>query len=190
MTVHATSFRQPAKVGRASEVITNRKVGLYRDFFKRTIDVFCVVASLPIILPFIAVMSALIARDGHSPFFRQERVGKDGRKFAMWKFRTMVPNAEGMLDRYLEENTDARKEWDAKQKLADDERVAAIGKLLRRSSLDEIPQLWNVLKGDMSLIGPRPMMLCQQALYPGKAYYELRPGMTGQPWPSLPAHAM
>lgn len=125
------------------------------------------------------VLSALIALDGHSPVFRQDRIGKDGRRFVMWKFRTMVPNAEELLDTHLNTDELARDEWNAKQKLSIDPRVTRIGRLLRRTSLDELPQLFNVLKGDMSLIGPRPMMPCQQALYPGQSYYRLRPGMTG-----------
>lgn len=134
---------------------------------------------MPIVLPFVAILLVLIALDGHSPIFRQQRVGKDGRRFVMWKLRTMVPDAEALLARHLEADPKARAEWDAKQKLSVDPRVTPIGRLLRRTSLDELPQLFNVLVGDMSLIGPRPMMLSQQALYPGHAYYLLRPGMTG-----------
>ena len=146
---------------------------------KRTIDIVAVVISLPVVLPFMAILSFLISLDGHSAWFRQDRVGKDGRRFVMWKFRTMVPDAERLLDGHLSTNETARSEWDAKQKLSVDPRVTRIGRLLRRTSLDELPQIFNVLRGDMSLIGPRPMMPCQQALYPGHAYYHLRPGMTG-----------
>jgi lipopolysaccharide/colanic/teichoic acid biosynthesis glycosyltransferase len=146
---------------------------------KRLVDIAAVLVALPFVLPFLALISLLIALDGHSPVFRQERIGKDGRRFVMWKFRSMVPDAEEMLERHLASNTSARTEWDAKQKLSSDPRVTRMGRVLRRTSLDELPQIWNVLKGDMSLIGPRPMMPCQQALYPGHAYYNLRPGMTG-----------
>lgn len=180
MTVHAGNIAHSAAVtidtGVASKPV---RPGPYRLFFKRLVDIFLVVASLPFVLPFIGLFALVISRDGHSPFFLQERVGKDGRRFTMWKFRTMVPNAESMLERHLEENPEARAEWNSKQKLSHDPRCTPIGRILRRTSMDELPQLINVLVGDMSLIGPRPMMPSQQALYPGAAYYKLRPGMTG-----------
>ena len=179
MTVHSTSIRRSSEFGTVSPATSQPRRGLYRSVFKRTFDIFAVLLALPFVLPFFALLSLIIASDGHSPVFRQERVGKDGRRFVMWKFRTMVPNAEELLERHLAGSETARKEWDAKQKLSFDPRVTRTGKLLRRSSLDELPQIFNVLKGDMSLIGPRPMMPSQQALYPGHAYYRLRPGMTG-----------
>ncbi|MBT8416925.1 MAG: sugar transferase [Silicimonas sp.] len=179
MTVHATSIRRSSDIGPITSTQTAPRKGLYRSFAKRLIDIVAVLISLPIMVPFMGVLSALIALDGHSPVFRQDRIGKDGRRFVMWKFRTMVPNAEELLDTHLNTDELARDEWNAKQKLSIDPRVTRIGRLLRRTSLDELPQLFNVLKGDMSLIGPRPMMPCQQALYPGQSYYRLRPGMTG-----------
>lgn len=154
---------------------------LYDSVVKRLLDILLVLLALPIVLPVVLVLALLVARDGHSPFYRQERVGRGGRSFMLWKLRTMVPDAKGELDRYLEANPSAREEWDTYQKLQDDPRITGIGHFLRRSSLDEVPQLWNVLKGDMSLVGPRPMMPEQRDLYPGNAYYMLRPGVTG-PW--------
>lgn len=155
------------------------KNGFYASFTKRVLDVVIVLAALPFLLPFFLIIGALIALDGHSPFFRQERVGQDGKRFYMWKFRTMVPDAEAKLETHLAENPDARAEWDSMQKLANDPRITRIGRILRSTSVDELPQLLNVLSGDMSLVGPRPMMPCQQALYPGHGYYRLRPGLTG-----------
>lgn len=151
----------------------------YGSVFKRVLDILLVVLAIPVVLPLVLVLAAMIARDGHSPIYRQERIGRGGRTFMLWKLRTMVPDAKGQLDRYLSENPDARAEWDAYQKLDHDPRITGIGHFLRKSSLDEIPQLWNVLKGDMSLVGPRPMMPEQRTLYPGSAYYTLRPGVTG-----------
>lgn len=153
--------------------------GFYRDYVKRPADLLAVLVAFPIVFPFMAILALLVSLDGYSPFFRQERIGKDGRRFVMWKFRTMVPDAEKILERHLDNDQVARLEWSSKQKLSSDPRVTQVGKILRRTSLDELPQLLNVFKGDMSLIGPRPMMPCQQALYPGHAYYHLRPGMTG-----------
>lgn len=153
--------------------------GLYASGLKRVFDLAVVLAALPFLLPFFAVIALMISRDGHSPFFRQERVGQNGKRFFMWKFRTMVPDAESKLQSYLTENAEAREEWETKQKLTRDPRITGLGRILRKTSVDELPQLFNVVSGDMSLIGPRPMMPCQQALYPGHGYYRLRPGLTG-----------
>jgi lipopolysaccharide/colanic/teichoic acid biosynthesis glycosyltransferase len=179
MTVHATSIRRSTDIAPITATPSAHRHGIYRLGFKRLADVLAILVTLPIVLPFMVIVAVVIAFDGASPFFRQERIGKDGRRFTIWKFRTMVPDAEAQLERYLDGNDVARLEWTTKQKLSVDPRVTRVGRLLRRTSLDELPQLLNVLRGDMSLIGPRPMMPCQQALYPGKAYYNLRPGMTG-----------
>jgi lipopolysaccharide/colanic/teichoic acid biosynthesis glycosyltransferase len=135
--------------------------------------------AVPVVLPVIAVAALMVARDGGSPFYTQMRVGMGGRAFRMWKLRTMVCDADSRMEAYLAENPAARLEWDSTQKLKADPRITKMGKFLRKSSLDELPQLWNVVLGDMSLVGPRPMMINQQNLYPGKAYYALRPGITG-----------
>jgi lipopolysaccharide/colanic/teichoic acid biosynthesis glycosyltransferase len=157
----------------------SKKHGPYALGGKRLLDITLVLLALPFLLPFLVIIGALVAMDGHSPFFRQERVGLSGKRFYMWKFRTMVPNAEAHLKSYLAQNPEALAEWDEKQKLTVDPRITKIGRILRRTSVDELPQLINVLTGEMSLVGPRPMMPCQQALYPGHAYYRLRPGLTG-----------
>lgn len=152
---------------------------LYRDLFKRVLDIVLVtVAGLPALL-IVGFFALLIARDGHSPFYFQKRLGRNGRVFYIWKLRSMVPDADGRLQAYLAQNPAARTEWDRTQKLRHDPRITAVGRIIRKTSIDELPQLWNVLRGDMSLVGPRPMMPCQQELYPGTAYYALRPGITG-----------
>lgn len=176
MTVHSSKLI----AGDSTAVSQYSKTrGPYALGLKRVLDLGLVLMVLPFLLPFLAIVGFLIALDGHSPFFRQERVGLSGKRFFMWKFRTMVPNAEAHLQSYLAKNPEARAEWDEKQKLAVDPRITKIGRILRRTSVDELPQLLNVLTGEMSLVGPRPMMPCQQALYPGHAYYRLRPGLTG-----------
>ncbi len=91
----------------------------------------------------------------------------------------MVVDAEAQLESYLASDPLRRREWDDQQKLRHDPRITPIGRFIRKTSLDELPQLWNVLTGDMSIVGPRPMMPSQEALYPGRAYYALRPGITG-----------
>lgn len=153
--------------------------GFYRDFIKRSLDIALVtIAAVPVVIV-VGILALLIARDGHSPFYAQQRIGRKGRVFRMWKLRSMIPNAEQALEGYLRENPAARREWDVTQKLKEDPRITRVGQLIRKTSLDELPQLLNVLTGDMSIIGPRPIMCDQENLYPGRAYYEMRPGLSG-----------
>ncbi|SLN55853.1 Undecaprenyl phosphate N,N'-diacetylbacillosamine 1-phosphate transferase [Roseovarius litorisediminis] len=154
-------------------------VGFYRNVAKRVFDVFLVLVSAPIVVPVVLILAAFVASDGCNPFYRQKRVGKNGRIFTMWKLRTMVPNAKDQLDKHLEKDSAARLEWEEKQKLTDDPRITRLGGIIRKTSMDELPQLWNVLIGDMSLVGPRPMMPEQRCMYPGVSYYALRPGVSG-----------
>lgn len=165
------------KVTKTPERVSKR--GLYRNVVKRALDLAVVVAAAPIVVPIIAGLAFAVRRDGGGAFYTQQRVGLDGRHFRMWKLRTMVCDADDRLADYLAADPQARAEWDKTQKLKRDPRITPFGQFLRRSSLDELPQLWNVFRGEMSLVGPRPIMLNQQALYPGKAYYRLRPGITG-----------
>lgn len=156
-----------------------RRAGFYRSAGKRLFDLAAVLLAMPFVLPLVLVMAGLVALDGGKPFYSQERIGRGGRVFRMIKLRSMVHNAEARLEEHLAADAAARAEWDATQKLKRDPRITPLGRFLRRSSLDELPQLFNVLRGDMSLVGPRPMMVSQKALYPGTAYYALRPGLTG-----------
>ncbi len=156
-----------------------RPHGVYRRGAKRLLDLCVVAIAAPIVLPLIAGMACAVASDGGQPFYTQSRVGKGGRIFRMWKLRSMVRDADTRMEAHLAADPAARAEWDATQKLKADPRITRLGQFLRRSSLDELPQLWNVLTGDMSLVGPRPMMPCQKDMYPGHAYYALRPGITG-----------
>jgi lipopolysaccharide/colanic/teichoic acid biosynthesis glycosyltransferase len=152
---------------------------LYRHGVKRPLDLTLVLATLPFWLPIILVTALLVARDGHNPFYTQARIGRHGRVFRMLKLRSMTPDADAVLEKYLRENAAARAEWTATQKLKHDPRVTRVGAFIRKTSIDEFPQLVNVLLGDMSVVGPRPMMVCQKSLYPGSLYYEMRPGLTG-----------
>ena len=156
-----------------------RRPGIYRNGLKRTLDLVLVVAASPIVLPTILLLALIIALDGHNPFFLNRRVGKGGKTFRMLKLRTMVPNAHEILENHLAGDPELREEWDSAQKLRDDPRVTRFGRFLRKTSMDELPQLWNVLAGHMSLVGPRPMLPEQREMYPGLAYYGLRPGITG-----------
>ncbi len=158
-----------------------RSTGLYRAVVKRGFDISLVLMAAPIVLTVIGALALLVAFDGGRSFYSQDRVGRGGRIYTMWKLRSMVPDAEAKLEAHLAVDPAARAEWDATQKLKADPRTTRFGRLIRKCSMDELPQLWNVLIGDMSLVGPRPMMPNQQDLYPGRAYYRLRPGITG-PW--------
>ena len=114
-------------------------------------------------------------------FFGHKRIGRGGRLFKAWKFRTMHTNGDEILRKHLEANPAAREQWAAEMKLNDDPRVTLIGNLLRKTSLDELPQLWNVLRGDMSLVGPRPIVQAEIWRY-GKVfrlYTTVKPGITG-----------
>ena len=152
---------------------------LYRGGLKRALDVTLVLLVLPAVLLVILLLAVTIACDGGRPLYTQTRLGLGGLPFRIWKLPTMVPSADARLQAYLEQHPAARAEWDATQKLRNDPRITRVGRILRRTSLDELPQLWNVLRGDMSLVGPRPMMPSQRSLYPGRAYFALRPGLTG-----------
>ncbi|MEL7259112.1 MAG: sugar transferase [Pseudomonadota bacterium] len=180
MTTHLNDFTVPDRTPSSDTLSRNaRSFSLYKSVFKRVLDITLVILAVPFALPLVLLMALLVARDGSSPFFLQRRVGRNGEIFNLVKIRTMVKDAEAKLESYLEANPEARAEWDSTQKLKDDVRITGVGKFLRKSSLDELPQLWNVLRGDMSLVGPRPMMEDQKPLYPGSAYYALRPGITG-----------
>lgn len=182
MTTHVKEFSAAESASADTFLhhsIATQPSKFYRDRCKRLFDVFLVVLMAPIAVPLIAVFALIIMMTGRSPFFRQRRIGKGGAIFELLKIRTMEPNAKERLEAHLAADPKARAEWNSTQKLKKDPRITPMGKLLRRSSLDELPQLWNVLRGDMSIVGPRPMMEDQKPLYPGKAYYAMRPGITG-----------
>jgi lipopolysaccharide/colanic/teichoic acid biosynthesis glycosyltransferase len=180
-----TAFNVAQPVHSTSPFIAGLRVtssvgyGPYRAFGKRALDVTLVVLSIPPVLIVTLIMALVIMMDGKSPFYAQMRVGVNGRVFKMWKMRTMVPNADKVLAAYLANNPEAKAEWDRNQKLKNDPRITRFGRLFRATSLDELPQLFNVLIGDMSLVGPRPIMCNQRSLYPGIEYYSMRPGITG-----------
>jgi exopolysaccharide production protein ExoY len=148
---------------------------------KRVFDF--IVASVLIIslFPILAIIALLASLDGGPPFFGHRRIGANGESFVCWKFRTMVPNADKVLARTLATDASARAEWERDFKLKNDPRVTRIGRILRATSFDELPQLFNVLKGEMSLVGPRPIVTKEIARY-GSAFHDYarcRPGITG-----------
>ena len=153
----------------------------FAQMVKRGFDIIASACALAFLSPVLVFIMVAIRKDDGPVMFSQQRVGSDGRPFGCLKFRTMVVNAEARLAEILESDPEREAQWRAYQKLDDDPRITAVGKFLRMSSLDELPQLINVLKGDMSLVGPRPMTLDQQECY-GQAmldYQRVRPGLTG-----------
>lgn len=153
----------------------------YTRWGKRFVDIALVLLGAPLIVPFILVCAGLVALEGGQPFFWQPRLGRGGVPFRMLKLRSMCRDAETKLSELLKTCPASAAEWETSQKLRRDPRITKVGALLRKTSMDELPQLWNVLIGQMSLVGPRPMLPSQSSLYPGSAYYRLRPGVTG-PW--------
>ena len=155
--------------------------GAYRRVGKRLADIALVLMTLPMTLPIIALCAIALWIEGGQPFYRQARLGERGKLFSIWKLRTMCRDADQMLESYLAADPALRAEWDTTQKLKNDPRITRVGAFLRKTSLDELPQLLNVLKGEMSIVGPRPMMPDQLSMYADPApYFDLRPGITGQ----------
>lgn len=156
------------------------KPALYKTVLKRVLDIALSILLLPILLPVLAVLCVLVMRDGGPGLFGHARVGRNGKVFKCWKVRTMVTDAQARLDALLESDPQAREEWDRDRKLRNDPRITRLGAFLRQSSLDELPQIFNVLKGEMSLVGPRPVTAPELDRYGGgkSAYLALRPGVT------------
>jgi Undecaprenyl-phosphate galactose phosphotransferase WbaP len=151
---------------------------------KRLVDVMLGVLALLVALPVMLVIALAIKIDSRGPLFHGGvRWGQGGKLFRMWKFRSMVANAEDELARYFEENPGLREEFERTQKLRSDPRVTTLGRFLRKTSLDELPQLWNILTGDMSLVGPRPVPRDEVARYRQVGEFSLytmvKPGLTG-----------
>lgn len=176
-----------AKLQETAETEEPSTAVIVRDSFyarrgKRVFDVVLSIVLLPIILPIMAVIALGMAHKGRV-IFVQERVGRGGKLFKMYKFRSMHPNAEEYLEALCKSNPKIAHDWALKQRLDPDPRVTRIGRILRRSKLDELPQIINVLRGDMSFVGPRPFTPPQQAAYDAcknsDKYYEMRPGISG-----------
>jgi Undecaprenyl-phosphate galactose phosphotransferase WbaP len=148
----------------------------------RVLDISMILLAAPYILLAFLVIMILIKLDSKGPvFYRQSRIGRHGRKFHVYKFRTMVQNADQILQTYLDDSPELRAEWLATHKLKQDPRVTRVGAVLRKLSLDELPQLWNIWIGDMSVIGPRPIVDDEVEKYGNcfQLYIQVRPGLTG-----------
>lgn len=157
---------------------------LYRapQTFKRAFDLAVACGCGVMLAPLIAAVYLLVRITSPGPgFFGHARIGRGGERFTAWKFRTMAAGADGMLDRHLERYPEQRVEWERERKLRFDPRVTWAGRILRRTSLDELPQLWNVIRGQMSLVGPRPIVPEEVEKYGARyaLYRKVRPGLTG-----------
>jgi len=153
-------------------------------FVKRILDVIGSGMAMMFFLPILSIIAFLVRRDGGPALYADRRVGLHGKEFGCLKFRSMVMNGNEILAKHLENDPSAMAEWQATQKLRNDPRITWIGRFLRKTSLDELPQFINVFKGDMSLIGPRPVSHRELIERYGRnsRYYKLvRPGITG-PW--------
>lgn len=154
----------------------------YNRFIKRIFDLVLTTLGVVVLSPVFLLLAILIKLDSRGPvIFAHQRIGKDGKLFPCLKFRTMCVDADKKLKEYLAANPEARKEWEAEFKLKDDPRVTRVGKVLRKTSLDELPQLFNVLIGQMSLVGPRPIVTAEIPKYGPyiKDFYMVHPGITG-----------
>ena len=166
--------------GYSAKAASQATDGWYARSGKRALDLLLVALSLPLSLPLIAICALALWIEGGQPFYWQARLGQGGRRFAIVKLRTMVRDADARMAHLLATDPVLRDEWNRTQKLRRDPRITRVGRLLRATSLDELPQLWNVAKGEMSLVGPRPMLPEQLRLYGDAAHYEaLKPGITG-----------
>lgn len=150
-------------------------------FLKRSFDIVGALSIILALSPALLALGYLVGRDGGNRIYGHERVGLNGRKFKCLKFRSMVTNSKEVLEEVLRTDPIARAEWDKDFKLKNDPRITKIGHFIRKTSLDELPQLWNVVRGDMSLVGPRPVIEDELSRYAGDVDYYLmaKPGMTG-----------
>ena len=155
--------------------------GAIHEGIKRTVDILGALLLAAVFSPLIVVMALLLWRQGGPVIYRHRRVGRGGMMFECLKFRTMVPNADQVLRDLLEAHPELKREWVQDHKLRDDPRITGVGRFLRRTSLDELPQLWNVVRGEMSLVGPRPIVREELLRYGRNVrdYLAAKPGITG-----------
>jgi exopolysaccharide production protein ExoY len=167
---------------------TTQTIGLERDrkalfpIAKRALDIIGAGVGLLLLAPFFLIVALMVRADGGPAFFAHQRVGRGGKLFGCLKFRSMVIDSQARLETLLANDPAARAEWEATRKLKNDPRITPIGRFLRSTSLDELPQLINVLRGEMSLVGPRPVQEAEIDRYYGASaahYMAVRPGITG-----------
>jgi undecaprenyl-phosphate galactose phosphotransferase len=178
----ATRYAESARAGRILPFPTTAPT-FYQRRGKRLLDITLGSVLFVGLLPIMAAVAvAVLLTSGFPVLYAAERVGKNGRPFLIWKFRTMVRDAEKVLERWKETHHELAGEYERDFKLADDPRITALGRFLRKSRLDELPQLWNVICGEMSLVGPRPIVEREVSKYGERAgmFLSVRPGITGR----------
>ena len=177
MSINMTQKKEKENLSISQKI----KVGTY-EFVKRTFDLVCGLIGCLLMLPIALVVkvSYMVTGDFKSIFYTQKRIGKNGKIIGIYKFRSMVHNADEILKELLKDPK-YKKEWDENQKFENDPRITKVGKILRKTSLDEIPQFINVVNNDMSLIGPRPLVEGELDAHKGnhEIYEKIKPGITG-----------
>ena len=162
--------------------VRDRLLSRSNRLLKRSLDLALATLASPALILVVPVVAVLLKITSRGPvFFGGNRIGENGRRFKAWKFRTMVDDADRRLERDLAQNPHVRAEWERREKLHCDPRITRIGRWLRRTSLDELPQIWNVIRGEMSMVGPRPMLPDEVGKYESsyELYTRMRPGITG-----------
>ena len=181
--VEASAASHGGRTGRRDRSACTRPSTLFRyRVFKRILDILVVLLGLPVLLPALLIVAAIVRFTSPGPvFFSHRRICRDGAFFSMWKFRTMCVNSSEVLEQYLAKHPKARSEWNRTHKLRNDPRVTPVGDFLRRYSLDELPQAWNVILGQMSMVGPRPIVAAEVEKYADRFdfYCRVKPGVTG-----------
>ncbi len=171
----------PARA-RSPEAVSAPIDSLRYRVLKRAFDIALIVLSTPVLLLVVALVAVLVRWGSHGPvFYSHRRIRQNGAFFSMWKFRTMCVNSAEVLEEYLTTHPKARSEWNRTHKLKCDPRVTPVGRFLRKYSIDELPQIWNVLRGQMTLVGPRPIVAAEVEKY-GEGFYSycrVKPGLTG-----------
>lgn len=168
-----------------NNTIDNKKIGIcIEKNIKRLFDIFVGLIGTLLLIPIticIYIAKKILKEDNGPIFYDQLRIGKNGKYFKLYKYRSMIVGADGILKEYLKNNEEARIEFEENQKLKNDPRITKLGKFLRKTSLDEFPQFINILKGDMSLVGPRPIVDREVKLFGDKmkTIHSVRPGLTG-----------
>lgn len=183
MSIGGRVWVMAVSIGRLSGILVRQNLlDPRRMYLKRGIDLLLTAIGGIVAFPALLALAVAIRLDSHGPvFFKHRRIGRNGKHFNVYKFRTMAVDGDEILERHLAANPAARKEWEETRKLKDDPRVTNVGRFLRKTSLDELPQLFNVISGSMSLVGPRPIIDNEVERY-GQAfnlYTRVRPGITG-----------
>jgi len=178
---HSVPFHQHLNDYASAVDIVPQPVGIYHAFGKRAFDLVLAFIFLPVLTPIILGLWLYSRRDGAPGLFGHARIGQNGEVFKCWKVRSMVADAESRLEAYLKANPEAAAEWAKDHKLTNDPRITRFGQFIRKTSLDELPQIWNVLKGEMSFVGPRPVVTKELEKYGQDlpSYLAQKPGITG-----------